>query len=287
MIPFLNLKAKPAVLAGFSALAALAACTPPVNEDGIARGTVRQINSVFLDTAVTELALSPETATRLGMEEPRLGFTFNQRLDDRSQARFERTRLLRLELLSRLNALPAIPGDSGLARHVDIIRQEYQGLTQLEAYGFGRYGPGYARPYAVDQLSGAWTDVPELLISGQPLASHDDAEDYLDRLAALPGAIADEKRRLISDADNGIIPPRFVLALLEARLRDVARGLETAYKHVDQAFRESARKLLRKARVSYVAARDGSLDPEMPVRWRGAAAAEAKRSCESRIRPVH
>ena len=223
MIPFLNLKAKPGVFAGVSALAALVACTPPVNEDGIARGTVRQINSVFLDTAVTELALSPETATRLGMEEPRLGFTFNQRLDDRSQARFERTRLLRLELLSRLNALPAIPGDSGLARHVDIIRQEYQGLTQLEAYGFGRYGPGYARPYAVDQLSGAWTDVPELLISGQPLASHDDAEDYLDRLAALPGAIADEKRRLISDADNGIIPPRFVLALLEARLRDVAR----------------------------------------------------------------
>ncbi|MEQ8559096.1 MAG: DUF885 family protein [Henriciella sp.] len=210
------------VISGLFCAGWLGACSPPVNEDGIARHTVREINQAFRDTANAELALSPETATRLGMEEARIGFPFHDRLDDRSQARFERARLLRLELLSRLNAVPPIPGDSQLARHVDIIQQEYRDLTALEAYGYGRYSPGMARPYAVDPMSGAWVDVPDLLISSQPLASHKDAEAYLERLAALPGAIADERRRLVSDAANGIIPPRFVLDLLETRLRAFA-----------------------------------------------------------------
>ena len=200
----------------------LAACAPSVNEDGIARRTVQEINQAFRDTANTELALSPETATRFGMEETRLGFPFHDRLDDRSQARFERTRLLRLELLSRLGGLPDIPEDSKLARHLDIVRDEYAGITALEAYGFGRYEPGLARPYAVDQLSGAWVDVPDLLLSSQPLATHEDAEAYLARLAALPGALDDERRRLASDAANGIVPPGFVLDMLEARLHRFA-----------------------------------------------------------------
>ena len=200
-------------------LGLLASCGPAVNEDGIARRTVRDINRVFDDTARAELALSPETATRLGLEEDALRQTFNDVLDDRSQARFERTRLLRIELLNRLSSTPDIPQDSQLARHLEIAREQYEALTELEAYGFGRYGLGVARPYAVDQLSGAWVDVPDLLISSQPLRSHQDAEDYLDRLAALPDAIADEKRRLLSDADSGILPPRRVLEALERQLR--------------------------------------------------------------------
>lgn len=208
----------PAILAG----TLLAACAPAVNEDGIARRTVEEINQAFRDTANTELALSPETATRLGMEEARMGFGFHDRLDDRSQARFERARLLRLELLGRLADLPAIPGDSRLARHLEIVRNEYNRLTTLEAYGYGRYGPGMARPYAADPLSGAWVDVPDLLLSSQPLSNHEDAGAYLDRLAALPGAIEDERRRLMSDAANGVVPPRFVLDMLEARLEAFA-----------------------------------------------------------------
>lgn len=206
----------------------LAACEPQVNEDGIARRTVQEINQVFRDTAYAELALSPETATRLGLEEQTIGQAFQGLLDDRSQARFERTRLLRIELLERLNETPDIPGDSTLARHLEIIRNQYEALTTLEAYGFGRYAPGMARPYAVDQLSGAWVDVPDILISSQPLSSFDDADNYLARLGALGDAVADEKRRLSSDAANGILPPDFVLTRLEGELRDfVEQPLDT------------------------------------------------------------
>ena len=218
----MSFRSQSAVFASVFFACLLAACGPSVNEDGIARSTVQEINQVFADTANTELALSPETATRLGMEATRLGFVFNNRLDDRSQARFERTRLLRLELLARLDALPDIPDDSRLARHLEIVQHEYASLTTLEAYGFGRYGPGMARPYAVDQLSGAWVDVPDLLLAGQPLESHADAEAYLARLSALPGALADERRRLVSDAANGIVPPGFVLEMLETRLNQFA-----------------------------------------------------------------
>ncbi len=210
------------VLSGLMGTLSLTGCSPSVNEDGVARRSALEINRTFRDTASAELALSPETATRLGMEETRLGFLFQARLDDRSQARFERARLLRLELLGRLDELPEIPEDSRLARHLAVVRSQYQALTDMEAYGYGRYGPGFARPYAVDQLSGAWVDVPDLLISSQPLATHQDAMAYLDRLAALPGAIEDERRRLVSDTVNGIRPPVFVLKRLEARLRRFA-----------------------------------------------------------------
>lgn len=203
-------------------LLGLTACAPAVNEDGIARRTVREIDRTFRDTAEAELALSPETATRLGLDDTLLAQPFQNLLNDRSQARFERTRLLRLELLSRLNATPFIPGESTLARHLEIIRNQYEAITRLEAYGFGRYELAMARPYAVDQLSGAWVDVPELLISSQPLGSYQDADDYLARLNALTGAIDDEKRRLMSDAINGIVPPDFVLERLAARLRAFA-----------------------------------------------------------------
>jgi uncharacterized protein (DUF885 family) len=215
-------KKKMSVFLGGCACAALSACGPPVNEDGIARTTVREINRIFDDTARAELALSPEAATRLGLEENVLRLPFDDILDDRSQARFERTRLLRIELLNRLTSTPPIPGDSQLARHLTVARMQYDALTQLEAYGFGRYTPSLARPYAVDHLSGAWVDVPDLLIARQPLQSHSDAADFLNRLAALPGAISDEKRRLVSDARSGIVPPRIALETLETRLREIA-----------------------------------------------------------------
>ena len=206
-----------------AAVSLVASCGPAVNEDGIARRTVRDINRVMEDTAQAELALSPETATRLGLEESSARVSINDVLDDRSQARFERTRLLRIELLNRLLQTPYIPSESELARHLDVISSHYEALTRLEAYGYGRYSLGVARPYAVDQISGAWVDVPDLLVSSQPLRSHADAEDYLARLAALPDAIADERRRLLSDAKSGVIPPQIVLDHLEARLREFAR----------------------------------------------------------------
>lgn len=206
-----------------AAVSLAVSCGPAVNEDGIARRTVRDINRVMEDTAQAELALSPETATRLGLEENSARNSFHDVLDDRSQARFERTRLLRIELLNRLLQTPDIPSESELARHLDVISSHYEALTRLEAYGYGRYSLGLARPYAVDQISGAWVDVPDLLVSSQPLRSHEDAEDYLARLAALPFAIADERRRLLSDAKSGVIPPRIILEELEARLREFAR----------------------------------------------------------------
>ena len=221
MRPVLNLARMRPVFA-LAAVSLAASCGPAVNEDGIARRLVRDINRVMEDTAQAELALSPETATRLGLEEASARASIHDVLDDRSQARFERTRLLRIELLNRLLQTPDIPSESELARHLDVISNHYEALTRLEAYGFGRYALGVARPYAVDQISGAWVDVPDLLVSSQPLRSHEDAEDYLARLAALPDAIADERRRLLSDAKSGVIPPRIVLEELEARLREFA-----------------------------------------------------------------
>ena len=200
----------------------LSACDRQDDVPGVSNAVVREVESLFADTARAEIALSPETATRMGLDTRIAGVDFKHTLDDRSQARFERTRLLRLELLERLKRIPALPADSDISRDLGVVRTAYEAITTLEAFGYGRYQPAYARPYVIDHLSGAWIDVPELLISRQTIRSRDDVMAYLDRLSGLASAVADERRRLESDAANGIRPPRAILERTHIRVAGFA-----------------------------------------------------------------
>ncbi|MEL7482604.1 MAG: DUF885 family protein, partial [Pseudomonadota bacterium] len=190
--------------------------------------------------ATDELNRSPQTASRLGLPETVIGYAHEREIDDRSQAIFERTRLKRLEYLEALDRIDATALPAPLSDHVNVMRRSVRTAVSLSQLGHGYVSLGYARPYAADHLSGAWTDVPDLLINRHPILDEGDIETYLARLASLPDALQDEARRLRADATAGVLPPRFSLDRMTIKTSALALTPEDGSDHVFVQHLESA-----------------------------------------------
>ncbi len=218
-------------------LAACSAQTPNTAKDG-ANDTreARQTNALLTEIAQIELAMAPETATRLGLPELIAGEAFSSRLNNRSQAGYERQRLKRIEILEALSRAPGLDEDSRLHADFLIIRDAYETAETMAAFGHGQVGLGAAYPYVMDHMRGAYIEVPGLLTQRQTVHDGKDARAYLARLRALPDAIDDERRRLLADARSGIVPPRHILH----RMQDICAAYSlgpaeehTLYTHFD------------------------------------------------------
>ena len=189
-------------------------------EDG-SRSTRRAIaesQAIAADFLRTELALSPETATRLGLER-RLGPTATSALDNHSQAGFERRRLVRIELLQRLRRRPILAEDHPLTLDLAIAETALTDLIDLEQYGFGRFNYRDHRPFAIDPYSGIWIEGPNQLAFRQSINTAADASAYLVRLHSLSEALHDTRRRLVADRAAGIYLPLPLARETQDRLR--------------------------------------------------------------------
>ncbi len=195
----------------------LSACAPATESERLNRRTLAQSNAILDDLARTELMLSPETATRLGIETVAED-AISSRLADHSQAGFERARLIRIDLLALARTRPLLPADHQVAKDLAVSDTSIARLVQLQAIGHGRLTLSRARAYAIDPFSGVWIEGPNLLANDHRIDSFADAQNYLARLQALSDAIDDTRRRLLADADAGLIPPA---PLLQATKRKV------------------------------------------------------------------
>lgn len=209
-------------------MSGLSACSQNVDESRSTRRAIAQSQAIAADFLRTELALSPETASRLNLERY-LGPSANFALDNHSQAGFERRRLVRIELLQRLQTRPRLPDGHLLTRDLDVAEQALSDIIALEQLGYGRFGYASLRPYAVDPFSGIWIDGPNLLAYRQSINNADQAAAYLARMSALSAALQDTKRRLIADQASGIVIPRVLVTetrdRLQRLLEDEASGL--------------------------------------------------------------
>ena len=204
-----------ASLALLLAAGLLAACSGDADPQGTPRRIAREVDRTLATVAQNELVRDPELATELGLTEEAAGFPFGRLLTDRSQAAFERARLERLETLDVLvrTARPA-PG-SDLARNLDTVIAAYEAAEEVLVAGHGKGDLSTFHPYVADHMSGAYLDVPELLVRRQPLETPADASAFLARIAQLPGALDDDRRRLEADAQAGVVPPIAVLARMQ------------------------------------------------------------------------
>lgn len=196
--------------AGGPQAAGQAAATP--------RRLQRETEALFDELALMEMRAQPERVTRLGIAADARPANTDARLDDRSQAGFERLRLRRIEALRALEAMPLAPVGTPLHRQQSVVAQAYHDIVALQAFGYGTVGLGFARPYVSDHRHNALRDVAELLVNSQFVADEEGAFAYLARLAGLAGALDDERRRLAADAHAGIVPPDYILARMRLAL---------------------------------------------------------------------
>ncbi len=212
------------LLAGLAGLTVMACSGEPETRQ-VSTLLAREANETFDQLAREELAARPELVTRLGIKQAHA----LARLNDRSQAGFERARLRRIEALEALKAMPLAPAGSDLRRDQVALLDVYTQLVRLGGFGHGRVSHGLARPYVIDHISGGWREVPELLITRQPVGDRGEALAYLERLSQLAGTLDDERRRLVAEAEAGIVPPDIILQ--EASERIAAMGAIDAAAH--------------------------------------------------------
>jgi uncharacterized protein (DUF885 family) len=187
--------------------------------------TLAATEALLDDVARTETALNPQIASRLGLD---IDYARDARrkLNGTSQAAFERSRLLRLDLQARLAAGPRMSGDHALSRDLLITMNALQQLINLQKSGHGRLSLSEARPYTIDPFAGLWIEGPETLVQDHIIETPQDAEDYLFRLSALADGLQDTRRRLQADAQTGHLPPAPLLQ--ETRIRMEQLQADTA-----------------------------------------------------------
>ena len=191
--------------------------------------SVREITAFLDSTAREELAYSPETATQLGLSAELAGYDYFDRLDDRSEAGITRMGLKRIDILNTLDRIDASGLPEDLATSVLTVRSAYTNAVTMREFGHGQIALGFVRPYAADQLSGGYIDVPDLLLNRQSIRVAADMRAYLARLTSLADTIDDERRRLEADAERGIRPPAFILERM--RLLAISLMAEDAPMH--------------------------------------------------------
>lgn len=223
-------------------LAPLSACSQSDDGSRSTRRAIAQSQAIAADFLRTELALSPETASRLGLERT-LGPTAAYALDNHSQAGFERRRLVRIELLQRLTSRPRLPDEHVLTRDLRVCETALRNLIELEQLGYGRFSYAELRPYAIDPYSGIWADGPALLAYRQSITRADQARAYLARLHSLSAALHDTRRRLLADQASGILLPRALAAETQARLTNLLAADQGGLLQIAETFRALTRDL--------------------------------------------
>ncbi len=117
-------------------------------------------------------------------------------------------------MLAEVKALdPRTLSDMGQVRHAVIQDMLEQRLTS-EPLGLAHVGA----PYRISQQDGAYFVVPDFLDSSHPVETVEDAEAYLERLAAFPIVLEDESEAQRADAARGVLAPNWALDLAMAQM---------------------------------------------------------------------
>jgi uncharacterized protein (DUF885 family) len=173
----------------------------------------QQLEAMAARHAAEVLQASPELATLLGVGEDIAGEGYGARLGGYGFAANERARALNEEFLQEIRGLDRDTLEGQARVTYDVLRDAYQTAARRNQFPFGGATPyASAPPYPVTQLSGPHLQLPRILLTQQKIASAQDAEDYLSRLAEF-GRVFDETVETISgDAALLVTPPAFALA---------------------------------------------------------------------------
>jgi uncharacterized protein (DUF885 family) len=165
--------------------------------------------ATYLDQlATTILKESPEAATGLAVSEERAGGPFIDRLSDVSRTGIARYRTICQEAVTALQAY-----DEASLSPTDAVSRDVV-MTALgndaDSLRF-EFGGGANAPYAVNQISGAYTQIPDFLDSRHPVTTRVEADAYLTRLSGFARLLDQESTLIAEDAAKGVIAPSFCI----------------------------------------------------------------------------
>ena len=177
-----------------------------------AQAPAAQVTALLDSIGENLLALSPESATSLGIDTGARAH-LRSRLSDRSQAGQDRIAATLRADLARAEAVDTSALTHSTRTSVEVVKSAYRVALDGFAQPYGDVAVGGWRntPYVVIQNVGAYLDVPRFLDSDHPVRNAEDAEAYLARLESYPVQLDGELARLKAAAGQGLIAPAFLI----------------------------------------------------------------------------
>ena len=168
------------------------------------------------------LQVYPEMATQLGLGDDIAGEGHLGRLGGYGFDAHEQFRQLNEQFLQELRAHNRDALQGTAASTYDVLKNAYEIAARRNAFVFGGASPAggsapqvgatwAVTPYLITQLTGPHLYLPRMLQTQQPIESREHAEFYLKRLDAFSGAFDQIIETVTSDAQTGVLPPRFAL----------------------------------------------------------------------------
>jgi uncharacterized protein (DUF885 family) len=187
-----------------------AATAAPIPAFAEAAGSPHQRLNALFDRFMTEnLNRSSEEVTSLGLDKGARAAQ-KSKLDDRSPAKIVEDQKIAARQLGQLDAFPrkSLTGMDGV--NYDTVR--FGLANQVAAARRFPYAGGQpGMPYVLNQLQGAYHDLPDFLDSQHSIETKADADAYLARLSQVSTAIDQESDQARRDAALGVFGPDFVL----------------------------------------------------------------------------
>lgn len=171
------------------------------------------------------LRRDPTTATSLGIDTGARAALRSQLPDWSPAARSQQARLARTDLAD-LRAIRRDRLSEAGRLNYDIAEFQLASRDRLaNQFPFHSDGFGHrAGPYAVTQLAGFYTGLPNFMDTQHPVNDRADADAYMARMRAVPGLLDADTALVSSNAAMGVIAPRFILERAIAQLRDLRDG---------------------------------------------------------------
>ena len=215
------------------AIAALSAGVAAVALPGCARnlaarpGPPNEAEVTALLDSIGEnlLALSPESATSLGLDTGTRAY-LRSRLADRSQSGQDQIAATLRADLARAQAVDTSTLTHSTRTSVEVVRSAYRVALDGFALPYGDVAVGGWRntPYVVIQNVGAYLDVPRFLDSDHPVKTAADAEAYLARLDSFANQLDGELERLQTAYAQGLIAPAFLIDKATSQMAMSVKG---------------------------------------------------------------
>lgn len=187
-----------------------------------ANDTDAAFNKLLADIAEEVLALSPTSATGLGLDkDQRAGL--KSRLEDLSAAGDAQWADEVKSIDTRLRAIDRKALSADAQTRYDTIAYAAESGKQGLRFPFGGAASGFfggTAPYPVTQQDGAITRVPEFLDSQHQINNAADAEAYIARIEGLSKMLDQETARIAEQAAKGIMPPDFICKTALVQLQD-------------------------------------------------------------------
>ena len=199
-----------------------------------------KLDAVFERTFQSFLQRSPELATSLGLDKG-ANAKLKHQLSDDSPANKARDRAELKRAITEIESVPA----AGLSEAGRLNREVVLYSMKNQAVAYDRFKlDSVIRPFPITQQGGAYFSLPDFLNSSHTIATADDAEAYLDRLALVPRSLDQDSADQKELAARGYLAPDFSLDLAlqqMAKLRGVPAAENTLTQSV--AKRAAAAKL--------------------------------------------